>query len=241
MNAITIIALCVVFLFSTYVLTVRIIAKRSLWSISDTFYELEDVKKDLGYLFTIWCWMVGITVMALLLELSNGTWYHCLSAVLAGSGLCMVGTAPKFETDDKKKHYSAAALSAVGAIMYVAIAGVWASFICVVIALGMACYTRHWLFWAETGIFSTIFAAILILANSLALVNVLQNFLILSGIALFVIAYAHAGYWNDKRNLPENPCQSQLNELRKAKRTRDGVTYTMFAFMVTSMVLIYIL
>jgi hypothetical protein len=66
-------------------------------SLSDSFYSA-------GYLFTGWCFVIGISVTAVMLELSEGKWYQFI-AFLAGSGLCLVGAAPRFKAYERTTHY----------------------------------------------------------------------------------------------------------------------------------------
>jgi hypothetical protein len=120
-------------------------------SISDSFYGV-------GWLFTIWCFVVGISVAAMLLDLSEGKWWQFLS-FFAGGGLCLVGAAPRFKTFEAKTHFTGAATCAVSAVIWMILAGWWiVPTVAVVIAAGVSWkYPQSKVLWFELAAFTSTF------------------------------------------------------------------------------------
>ena len=91
-------------IFLSYVLGVCMFFKCIPYSISETFYLLEDVKKNLGYLFSLFCWGITFTLLPPLIERTDDSMQWV--AFLACAGLGFVGAAPFFkEFTEKKVHY----------------------------------------------------------------------------------------------------------------------------------------
>ena len=90
-------------------------------SISDTFYKLEEVKKGLGSLFTLFCWGGGFTLLPYLLEHEDS----CPQIIrfLAVAGLALVGAAPYFKSWDRMAHY-------IGAFSCIVFSQIWAFTVC---------------------------------------------------------------------------------------------------------------
>jgi hypothetical protein len=93
-------------------------------SLSNTFYQLEENKKNTGYLFTLLCWGVGISVVMPMLKLSEGRWFQFI-AFFAGGALCFVGAAPQFKSIDRQVHLIAAGLCAAATVTWVILMGLW--------------------------------------------------------------------------------------------------------------------
>jgi hypothetical protein len=133
-------------------------------SLSNTYYQLEDTHRNTGYLFTLLCWTVGISVMAPMIELSEGKWFQFM-AFFAGSALCFVGAAPRFKSIDRKVHMIAAALCAVATIAWTILFGywwipaAWVGFFGGVSVLD----PRRRTFWLEMAAFATAYTALLII------------------------------------------------------------------------------
>ena len=93
-------------------------------SISDSFYLLEIRHRGLGYVFTLWCLVVALTVSAAMLEVSAGEWWQFL-VLLAGGGLAFGGAAPLFKSHERVIHYVSAGVCAVAAVAWMAVCGYW--------------------------------------------------------------------------------------------------------------------
>jgi hypothetical protein len=131
-------------------------------SISDSFYLLEGRRKGLGYVFTLWCWAVAFTVMAAMLQLSQGQWWQFLS-LFAGGGLVLVGTAPMFKGHERTVHYASAGTCAVATLLWMCLEGycyapaVWMT-VCGMIAARLG----KPVFWIEAGMFLSVFTVLFI-------------------------------------------------------------------------------
>lgn len=109
-------------IFLVYVLGVCIGFGRIPSSISDTFYKLEEVHKNLGWLFTAFCWGVLFTLMPPLLEMTPESYQF--TAFLACAGLGFVGAAPHFKSlSERQIHY-------IGATVCILSSQIWALLIC---------------------------------------------------------------------------------------------------------------
>jgi hypothetical protein len=132
-------------------------------SISESFYRLEGRKRNLGCLFTLWCWAVAFTVAAMMFPLSEGQWWQFLG-LFAGGGLGFTGTAPLFKSHEKAIHYVSAGVCAVSALAWMILAGY--AFVPVIVLSGMFIlgfqHARQWLFGMETGLFISMYIVLLI-------------------------------------------------------------------------------
>jgi hypothetical protein len=109
-------------LFTGYILTVTAVNRGIPASISDSFYVLNGKKKDAGYIFTAWCYAIGISVMGIVFCLSQGEWYQFLG-MFAGGGLCFTGTAPLFKSHERLIHYVSATTCALSAALWLLFSG----------------------------------------------------------------------------------------------------------------------
>jgi hypothetical protein len=108
-------------LFTGYIASV--VAKFKIpASISESFYLLDKKKKNLGYLFTVWCYLIGISVMSMMFGLSTDEWYQFLG-FFAGGGLGFVGAAPLFKSREKQIHYISATVCAFSALLWMFLSG----------------------------------------------------------------------------------------------------------------------
>jgi hypothetical protein len=130
-------------------------------SVSDSFYLLNSKRKGAGYLFTIWCYIIGISVMAMMLDASDGRWFQFLS-LFAGGGLCFVGTAPLFKSHERVIHFVSAATCAVASLAWIALMGYW--FVPFGWALLIFTFARNkYMFWGEIALFNSMYTTLLIL------------------------------------------------------------------------------
>jgi hypothetical protein len=133
-------------------------------SISENFYLFEKRKKGLGWMFYGWCALIGVSVMAMMFELSTDKWYQFIP-LFAGSGLVLVGVAPRFKNEDRKLHYAGAAVCAVSAALWIILAGCWYVIAGGLIAASIIslCDRKNMVFWYETAIFISMYIALTIL------------------------------------------------------------------------------
>jgi hypothetical protein len=117
-------------------------------SISESFYHA-------GWWFTIWCYVEGIGVAALMLSASEGAWYQFLG-FFAGAGLCLVGTAPRFKSFEKTTHYVGAGVCAVSALTWMVLAGWWIvpTVALTTAAIATAIRKKYMVFWFEAALFT---------------------------------------------------------------------------------------
>ncbi|MDR0864949.1 MAG: hypothetical protein LBO74_08460 [Candidatus Symbiothrix sp.] len=126
-------------------------------SISDSFYLLGGKKKGAGYVFTIWCYIVGISVMAMMFELSAGFWYQFLG-LFAGGGLCFVGTAPLFKSHEKTIHFASAAVCAITSLLWIIFAGYWLILLLITsLSVGILSIKGNPTFWIEASLFASMY------------------------------------------------------------------------------------
>jgi hypothetical protein len=129
-------------------------------SISDSFYLFNIEKRGLGYLFTAWCYIIGISVMALMIDASDGQWFQFLS-LFAGGGLCFVGTAPLFKGRERTVHFTGAAVCAASSLVWIVLMGYW--FIPVAFSLLLLfaiIRDGKYTFWAEAALFLSMYTTL---------------------------------------------------------------------------------
>lgn len=149
------------FVFAAYIAS--IIAFQGVpASISDSFYILDRKKKGAGYIFTLWCYAVGFTVMGIMFVFSDGKWYQFLG-LFAGGGLCFVGTAPLFKSHERLIHHVSAATCAVSASLWMVFSGYgWLLAAASVIASAVMRKYKNHMFWAEAALFVSMYVALFI-------------------------------------------------------------------------------
>jgi hypothetical protein len=149
-------------LFAAYIALI-ISANRGIpASVSDSFYILNNRKKDAGYIFTAWCFIIGISVMGIIFTLSEGEWFQFLG-LFAGGGLCFTGTAPLFKGHERIIHYTSAGICALAAVLWVIFAGcglIPPAFALAAIPIIRKCGNP--MFWAEMALFAGTYAALFI-------------------------------------------------------------------------------
>lgn len=94
------------------------------YSISDTYYKLENRKKGTGWLFSAMCIGVGGLLLPALLELTPESYQF--TAFLACAGLIFVGAAPQFKMSlTGSVHYGSAAVCVIFSQVWVALTCWW--------------------------------------------------------------------------------------------------------------------
>lgn len=135
-------------------------------SISDSFYLLERKKEGVGSLFTVWCFITGVSVMAMMFQLSAGSWYQFLG-LFAGGGLGFVGSAPHFKLHfERPVHFVAAGTCAVASMIWVILSGYWTVplvFILSAIAVIKLCKGMAAMFWLEIACFASMYLTLFLI------------------------------------------------------------------------------
>ena len=122
------------------------------WSMSETFYLYEKKKKGLGWLFTIYMWLMGSTMIPSWVDIGDSLnpWmcYLTFLAFISGACILFVGTAPRYKEDmEGKVHTIAAIICAVCALIwdFVACWEIWWVPICgMVVPAIIATCTKTW-------------------------------------------------------------------------------------------------
>lgn len=104
---------------------IGIIVKLGLpWSLSESFYRLQKVKKGFGYFFTAMMFSMALTLLPAWLELGEvvsswSTYMNVLAFITAGA-LCFVGSAPAYRDNvlESKVHDISAKTCAAAALVW---------------------------------------------------------------------------------------------------------------------------
>lgn len=121
------------------------------WSISNTYYLLEEKRKGLGWLFTTFCYGTGGFLLPDWLNVTPESYqYTCFLSV---AGLFFVGTAAQFKENlTSAVHYTAAVVCCVFSQIWCIIAGFWwLSLFSFTYYLIIAVFSKekNWMFWVE--------------------------------------------------------------------------------------------
>lgn len=144
------------------------------YSISDTYYKLENRKKGAGWLFSAMCAAVGGLLLPALLEMTPGG--YRFAAFLACAGLIFVGAAPQFKLSlTGPVHYGSAAVCVAfsqiwaGLMCWWVLIPVWLAYIiCTVVRMSKHITGNMWsdfvetkpMFWAEIAAIGTTYLVI---------------------------------------------------------------------------------
>lgn len=143
------------------------------WSMSKTYYLYEEKKKGLGWLFTVFMLLMGMTMMPGWIEVSDakGPWesYLTFLAFIAAAMIVFVGFAPRYrEETEGMVHMTAARICAAAALIwdFVACWEIWYVPICgAAIPAIIATATKTWKedrdYWLEMLAFDATFATII--------------------------------------------------------------------------------
>ena len=142
-------------------------------SLSETYYLYENKKKGLGWLFTIFMWVLAFTLLPAWIETSMaiGPWrsYLTFLAFFTCAAIVFVGTSPKFhEKPEGVVHTTAAIICAVSALLwdFIVCSDIWyVPLIAVTIPVLVATFTKTWKtgyeYWLEMLAFDATFATVI--------------------------------------------------------------------------------
>ena len=149
-----------VVVFVAYIVAILFLNKGIPPSISESFYILDNKKKNLGYLFTLWCFGIGVSVMAVIFEVTEGEWFQFLG-LFCGGGLGFVGAAPLFKAHEKTIHFVGATVCAVSAFLIMVLLGYWLIPVMAMVT-AFAIYARNGnlTFWGEIALFVGMFVTL---------------------------------------------------------------------------------
>jgi hypothetical protein len=141
-------------------------------SVSDSFYLLNSKKKGAGYLFTIWCYIIGISVMAVMFDASDGRWFQFLS-LFAGGGLCFVGTAPLFKAHERTIHFASAGTCAIASLLWIVLMGYWFVPAGFLLSSLFTVKSGEYMFWAESALFDSMYVTLFLIHSNIVLCSTL--------------------------------------------------------------------
>ena len=143
------------------------------WSMSKTYYLYEEKKKGLGWIFTIFMWLMAFMLVPAFLEISDtvGPWMNNFTflAFISAAGIMFVGAAPRYKEDlEGDVHMTAAKICAAASLVWCFLVcwNIWWVPICgaAVPAIIGAC-TKSWKegrdYWIEMMAFDATFATII--------------------------------------------------------------------------------
>lgn len=142
-------------------------------SMSKTYYLYEEKHKGLGWLFTVFMWLMAFTMIPgwIIISEDKGPWesYLTVFAFVAGVAIVFVGTAPRYKQDlEGDVHMTAAKLCAATALIwdFVACWHIWWAPICgAVIPVIIGAATKSWKsgrdYWLEMMAFDATFATLI--------------------------------------------------------------------------------
>jgi hypothetical protein len=129
-------------------------------SISDSFYLMNEKRNNLGYVFTLWCFVVAFSLIPVIFHLAEGEWFQFLGLFACG-GLGFVGAAPLFRSHEKTIHYTGAIVCAVTGFSWMALSGYWYSPVIALIAVLYPAYRdKKWTFWVELALFVSMYTTL---------------------------------------------------------------------------------
>ena len=144
-------------------------------SLSDTYYLYEKKRTGLGWLFTIFMWLMGFTMTPAWIVISEkvGVWmsYFTFLAFIAAACILFVGAAPKF----REKYSIEVDVHMIGAKICAAAALAWCFVVCwkiwyvpliallvpVIVATATKSWKEKYTYWLEMMAFDATFATII--------------------------------------------------------------------------------
>lgn len=137
------------------------------WSISNTYYLLEEKRKGLGWMFTAFCYGVGGFLLPGWLDITPES-YQC-TCFLSVAGLIFVGAAAQFkESLTNTVHYTSAVICCLFSQIWCFAAGFWlVSLLSFGFFLCMAGFSKkkNWMFWVEIAAIVATYISIVIAFN----------------------------------------------------------------------------
>jgi len=142
-------------------------------SLSNTYYLYEAKQKGLGWVFTIFMWVLALLLLPAWISTSIGAgpWmnYFTFLSFISAAAIAFVGTAPKFHEDSEGKvHVIAASLCAATAVLwdFVICWHIWyVFFIALVPVIVAIIWSKTWkqakTFWLEMMAFVPTFAVLI--------------------------------------------------------------------------------
>lgn len=143
------------------------------WSMSKTYYLYEEKKKGLGWIFTIFMWIMSLTLIPAWIEISLfvGPWmsYFTFLGFISGACIAFVGTAPRYRDSlEGNVHMTAARICAVTALLwdFLVCWNIWyVPLIAMIIPTVIGFITKTWSecrdYWLEMLAFDATFATII--------------------------------------------------------------------------------
>ena len=140
-------------------------------SISDSFYLLEkgykDIKWNMSYVFTIFCYVICFSIMPVWLEHTPKTLQFI--PFIAASALAFVGTSPYFKTINKKIHFVSAIICMIFAILWIYLVAIKYWYAPLNIALMFLILyllnRKSWMFYLEMWAFMSLFTSLILYIN----------------------------------------------------------------------------
>lgn len=139
-------------------------------SFSDFYYRLEQKRKGAGWIFTITCWVIALSMLP--------SWVACSGeniqflAFLAAVGLCFVGGAPQFKDIGLARivHFSGAITWATATVLWLIFSSTWWCLLAAPLFAIIALFNKkRWLFWLEMAVPIPIYSALLLTIYLLSL------------------------------------------------------------------------
>lgn len=140
-------------------------------SISDSFYLLEkgykDIKWNMSYVFTIFCYIICFSIIPVWLEYTPKALQFI--PFIAASALSFVGTAPYFKTINKKIHFVSAIICMIFAILWIYLVAIKYWYVPLNIALMFLILyllnRKSWMFYLEMWAFMSLFTSLILDIN----------------------------------------------------------------------------
>jgi hypothetical protein len=155
------------FLFFGYIFFVAILNKwKTLPSISESWYLLNERSKNGGMLFTFWCFILAFLQVATLIELAKEAYQFV--GFFTAAGLGFVGAAPAFKGRERRIHRIGAGVAALFSLLFTIFSGLFYifalfAFFYIMLLLLEESVRKHYIFWAEFYCFASLFLVELIL------------------------------------------------------------------------------
>jgi hypothetical protein len=130
-------------------------------SLSDSFYLLNEVRNNLGYLFTIALYGMAFTLLPVWMDIPVGENVEFLK-FFCGAFLAFVGAAPMFKSVDKPWHGIFAMMSAITGLLWIIIATPFWYVVLIILAIMLLLMwitktSKCYVYWLEMVMFVSIY------------------------------------------------------------------------------------